>query len=294
MLLRGSQELASRAVTVAVVALALAAPALASNKVTTGATAVSISVVDANAAILSYRAHGSAWTVTATGAINARFPNPRAQQLSFKLVYHQGEGGSGGCRRYDGPPLPWLVAACKGVRGDYWAAQAWPRNLPNYGAPATGVAAEYDLRLSHWRGPLPTLRVGEDWTYRQYDHLYGSLTYMGRPMYGFGTTRPGNPTDRFGVLLYLDTFDPAYGPGWRRENSFVTHKGSGIFCYGFFPHPPHPSGQGKAYRLTVVGPGVLPDLYWQAKAPGLYDSARDAAANAEQRAHFTDKLCHAN
>jgi hypothetical protein len=268
--------------------------ATASNKVTTGAGAVRLSVLDADTAVLSYRAHGVDWAVTAEGAVNARFPNAHVSQVSFRLTYHQGSATGGTCGRYDGPPLPWLVAACKGTKGDYWAAQAWPRNAPNYGATATGVAAEDDLRLSHWRGPLPVLTVKEDWAYRRYDHLYGSLTYLGRPMFGFGTTRPGNPTDRFGVLLYLDTLDPAYGRGWRRENSFVTHRGSGIFCYGFFPHGAHPAGTGKAYRITLVGPGVLPDLLWEAKAPGPYNAAQDAIANADQQAHYTDGLCRAN
>jgi hypothetical protein len=31
---------------------------------------------------------------------------------------------------------------------------------------------------------------------------------------------------------------PAYGRGWRRENSFVTTKGTGVFCYGFYRHDP--------------------------------------------------------
>lgn len=190
-------------------------PALGSNKVTTGATAVHLSVVDANTAVVSYVAHGVGWSVSATGAVNARFPHPHGSQVALRFTYHKSQPSDipgGGCRRYDGPPLPWLVAACKGVRGDYWAAQAWPRNLPNYGVRATGVAAEWDLRLSHWRGPLPVLHIGLDWAYRRYDHLYGSFTYRGKPMYGFGTTGPGDPTDRFGVLLYLDTFDSAYGP----------------------------------------------------------------------------------
>ena len=28
----------------------------------------------------------------------------------------------------------------------------------------------------------------------------------------------------------------AYGSGWRRENSFLSHHGTGAFCYGFYPH----------------------------------------------------------
>lgn len=281
---------------VGLVLLALApSSAGGSNKITSGATNVALSVVNGNTAVVSYAAKGKRWWVTASGAINARFPNPGVQQVGFRLNYSQSPGSAGQCRSYDGPALPWLVAACKGVAGDYWVVQAWQRNLPNFGVtPTLPEQSEFDLRLSHWKGPLPVFTVKLDWAYRMYDHLYGSLTYRGRPMHGFGTTTPGNPTDKFGVLIYLDSLNPAYGPGWRRENSFVTHKGSGIFCYGFFPHGAYPSGKGSAYRATVVGPGVLPDQMWQQNAPGPYDAAKDALANAEQKAQYTDKLCRAN
>lgn len=269
--------------------------AQASNKITSGATNVALSVVNGNSAVVSYTAKGKRWWVTASGAINARFPNPRVQQVGFRLNYSQSPGPAGLCRHYDGPPVAWLVVACKGIAGDYWVVQAWQRNLLNYGVkPTIPEHTEFDLRLSHWKGPLPVFTVKLDWAYRRFDHLYGSLIYRGRPMHGFGTTTPGDPTDKFGVLIYLDSLNPAYGPGWRRENSFVTHKGSGIFCYGFFPHGAYPSGKGSAYRATVVGPGVLPDQMWQQNAPGPYDAAKDALANAEQKARFTDRLCRAN
>jgi hypothetical protein len=277
------------------VALVLAVPALGSNKIASSAADVHLGVLDADTAVIAYRANGERWAVTATRAINARFPSPSFPQAKFHRTYSKGGHAAGECRPYDGPPLPWLVAACKGVNGDYWAAQAWPRNLPNYGVtPWRAVDAEWDLRLSHWRGPLPVLTVKVDWAYRQYDHLYGSLTYLGRPMYGFGTTPAGNPTDRHGVLVYLDTLNPVYGPGWQRENSFVTHRGSGVFCYGFYPHGTVPSGRGEAYRTTVVGPGVFPDLMWQGSAPGAFDPFADAIANAEQRTTYADRLCRPN
>jgi len=34
----------------------------------------------------------------------------------------------------------------------------------------------------------------------------------------------------------------------------------------------------------VVGPGVTPDVMWEGTAPGAYDAAADAEANAAQRA----------
>ena len=275
-------------------ALGLSAPVGASNKIVSGATGVSLSVLNANTAVVSYTANGKRWWVTASGAINARFPTLGAQQAAFALNYKQSPAPAGRCGRYDGPPLPWVVKVCKGVAGDYWAVQVWPRNWPDFGATPTAVQLQHDVRLSHWRGELPVFTVKQDWAYRRFDHLYGSLTYLGQPMYGFGTNAVGNPRDRWGVLIYLDTFNSAYGPGWRRETAFVTHKGSGIFCYGFFPHGSAPIGKGSVYRATVVGPGALPDLMWQENAPGPYDAAKDALANAEQKEKYSDRLCRPN
>src|SRR5207249_3647623 len=75
-----------------------------------------------------------------------------------------------------------------------------------------------------------------DWIYGgRFHDIFGRLTYRGNPVYGFSTTRYGAPEDGYGRLLYLDTYDSAYGPGWRRENSFVAHNPTGVFCYGFYP-----------------------------------------------------------
>jgi hypothetical protein len=41
---------------------------------------------------------------------------------------------------------------------------------------------------------------------------FGQLTYGGKPVYGFGSTSVGNPTDAYGRNLYLDTFQgPSLG-----------------------------------------------------------------------------------
>ena len=34
------------------------------------------------------------------------------------------------------------------------------------------------------------------------------------------------------------------------------------------------TGSGTRYRATIIGPGVTPDIYWQAAAPGAYDRER--------------------
>ncbi len=185
------------------------------------------------------------------------------------------------CRRYDGPSLPWLVVACTAPDGSYWALQSWQRMLPNLGlAPWRPSQSVWELRLSHWSGPLPELEIHLDWVNTQNaEHLFGRLTYLDQPVHGFGSTTLGDPTDSFGRNIYLDTYDSAYGPGWRRENSFLAHNPGGNFCYGFYAHSPYPgyppgrrpAGNGTRYRATVIGPGVLPDVGWEADAIGGFD-----------------------
>lgn len=45
----------------------------------------------------------------------------------------------------------------------------------------------------------------------------------------------------------------------------------GDFCYGFYPHSGHPSGDGTRYRATAVGPGVTPDVAWEGEDVGSYN-----------------------
>jgi len=149
-----------------------------------------------------------------------------------------------------------------------------------------------ELRLSHWTGPLPKLEIGIGWAYHRYHSLYGRFTWRGRPVFGFSSTAAGVPLDSFGRNIYVDTFDSAYGPGWHRENAFLSHTGTGTFCYGFYPHGDRPSGMGTRYRATVSGPGVLPDVSWEGAPPTVYDSSYDTAADAKQLALLGgDPLC---
>ena len=151
----------------------------------------------------------------------------------------------------------------------------------------------WELRLSHWRGELPVLNIGTDWSYRRYDQLYGTFTYGGLGVFGFRASSAGVPLDTYGRNIYVDTFGSVYGAGWKRENSFLTHAGKGSFCYGFYPHGSHPSGKGVRYRATAEGPGVAPDVTWNGDAPRAYDPTVDAAANA-QIAELGDPHCRPN
>lgn len=197
------------------------------------------------------------------------------------------------CPEYDGPALAWLVAACRAPDGSYWAVQQWQRLLPNYGVTPTPTQAAKEVHFAHWKGALPVLTVSTDWAWHQWDHLYGTFVYDGNPVHGFHSTAGGQPLDSFGRNVYVDTLDSVYGPGWKRENSFLTHKGTGAFCYSVNPHGSHPSGKGTQYRATIIGPGVTPDIMWQGPSPGAYDRGGDATANAAIVA-LRDKLCRPN
>ena len=274
-----------------VAASVVPAEAGASELIDRNAVGVKLAVNDKGQALLTYRARGKVWHVLAWGAQNAIAPTQSRPQVKFKLDYSGGWGTyrknvwqtfTNRCSAYDGPELHWLVAACKAPDGSYWAIQKWQRMLPNYGLKATPRQAVWELRLSHWTGELAQLEVNLNWAYRRYDHMFGRFTYLGEPVHGFRSTRTGVPLDTFGRNLYVDTFNSAYGRGWKRENSFLMHSGSGAFCYGFFEHKEignRLAGKGERYRATIIGPGVTPDVYWESSAPGTYNRELDLRAN---------------
>jgi hypothetical protein len=283
-------------------ATAFTASAHASQLVDRNARDVTLAVNAKGEALIGYETNAGLRHVLAWGAVNALAPTRSRPQIAFKLDYAGGWGKyhrdywhtfDGGCGAYDGPPLAWKVVACQAPDGSYWALQAWQRMLPNYGAAPTPAQRAWELRLSHWTGGLPILAVMTDWAWHRWDHLFGTLAYGGSPVYGFRSTAAGTPLDSFGRNIYVDTFNSAYGPGWRRENSFLTHTGTGAFCYSLNPHGTHPAGNGSAYRATVEGPGVAPDVMWQGKAPGPYDAYRDEAANQLERS-LHDRRCLPN
>lgn len=290
------------ALLVSVVAAALcAAGAGASELIDRNASAVELRVNRQGQALLTYRAGGQVKHVLAWGAVNAAHPRKGAKQIEFKLDYSGGWGTykrdvwkafPDACRPYDGPELAWFVDGCKAPDGSYWALQSWQRMLPNYGLAPDAKQAVWELRLSHFTGEIPQLTINLDWSYRRYHHLYGSFTYLGKPVYGFASTPGGVPLDTWGRNLYLDTFNSAYGSGWKRENSFLMHTGTGKFCYGFYPHGKRPTGDGERYRATIIGPGVTPDAYWQSDAPGEYDRDADLLDLENQRSFLAgDPTC---
>jgi hypothetical protein len=287
----------------AVAALVCVPVASASQLIDRNATGVSLRVNAKGEALLTYRTGGKIKRVLAWGAVNAIPPNQSRPQVKFNLDYSGGYAKhhnahyyivfNGSCLPYDGPALAWRVAACKAPDGSYWAVQSWQRALPDYGIAPTSVQSAWELRLSHWTGALPILSIQLDWSYRKYDQLFGTYTYGDVPIFGFKATSGGAPLDTYGRNIYVDTFNSAYGGGWKRDNSFLTHKSKGAFCYGFFPHGSHPAGNGLRYRATAEGPGVAPDVTWQGVNPGPYDKTADVTAN-QAIADLGDPTCHPN
>jgi hypothetical protein len=270
---------------------------------TRNARDVSLQTNAKHEALITATVGGKVEHILAWGAVNASPPTRGGKQVSFRLDYTGGWGKyrnpnywqhfGGNCLPYDGPALAWKVTACKAADGSYWAVQSWQRSLPDYGVAHTAAQAQWDIRLSHWTGPIPQLSIATDWSYRRYDQIFGTYTYRGLGVFGFSSTSRGNPLDTFGRSIYVDTLDSSYGPGWRRENSFLTHRSKGSFCYGFYPHGSHPAGSGTQYRATVEGPGVAPDAMWQGVPRGPYNRAEDAAAN-QLLAELGDRNCRPN
>jgi hypothetical protein len=256
---------------VAAAVAALPATASASEIVGRNAADVRLAASSSGAARVTYRENGRLRHVLVWGAVNARDPDPSIGQVTFRKDYGRRARTPfrNRCRRYDGPPLAWLVAACKAPDGSYWALQAWQRLLPHRGfAPWSARQTVFELRISHWRGPIARLEVWADWAFGERAHnLFGRFTYGGRPVYGFRT----RPLDSYARNLYIDTLDSRYGQGWHRETSVVSRRPRGNFCYAFYPTqdaslpgaPFRPAGNGRRYRITTIGPGVTPDVMWE-------------------------------
>lgn len=270
-----------RSFAVALSVLLLApASAGASQLIDRNASGVRMAVNPRGQALVTYRTRGGFHRVVVSGAINARYPNPSIPQVQFRKDYsgHSWSGAGSSCRRYDGPRLAFFVTGCSAPDGTYWAAQAWRRTLPNFDARPTSRLGAWELHVSHWNGPLAQLEAWTDWVYDgRYHHLFGRLAYAGQPVYGFSATKVGSPLDDYGRNVYVDTFDSHYGKGWRRENAFLAHRPTGVFCYGFYPFSSRGPGNGAKYRLTAVGPGVTPDV--SIVVPGLHDYDRNDAAD---------------
>ena len=276
---------------------------------------VSLAVDARGEALLTYtRADGSSRHVLAWGAVNALPPGTDVPQVRFHLDYSGGWKSHhdpgywrqfrNGCKPYDGPALVDLVAACDAPDGSYWALQSWQRRLPMRGfAPWKPGQAAVNFDLSHWTGQPAQLEVTQNWTYDgQWTALDGRLTYAGQPVFGYRTASSTHSGDGYGRSVYIDTFDSVYGPGWAHDTAITLHTGDGAFCYSFVPQTPpagYPSskprgpGNGSMERVTVIGPGVTPDVQWIGPGLGRYDATQDEAYNQrfDDLVGSSDKVC---
>jgi hypothetical protein len=151
------------------------------------------------------------------------------------------------------------------------------------------VQSSWELHVAHFSGELPRLEVYANWTYHgRSQGLFGRYSYLGQPIFGFGANAKGVPKDKYGRNLYIDTFNSAYGPGWKRESGILTHRGTGTFCHSFVPQKPfagypsqdvRPAATGEKYRVTVGGPGVMPVM--QVELAGLTRSDLDRDADID-------------
>ena len=280
----------------------------ASDRLALNASKVRLSVsADGQTAVVTYLQGGRLRHALVWGAVNALPPSEVVPQVRFRIDWTGGWETHGNgrwwrtignhCQPYNGPPLAGLVAACRAPDGSYWALQFWQPKLPHRGYPPYRPGqTDWELDVSHWTGDLAQLEVHADWAFGGQAHnLFGRLLYDGVPVHGFHTVKgSGGPADRYGRSLYIDTFDSAYGEGWKRETSIVFRNPTGVFCYSFWPthdaslpgHPARPPGYGTRYRIEVLGPGVTPNLAVEVADPGTWapnDPAK-VAYQAQMRA----------
>jgi hypothetical protein len=187
-------------------------------------------LVNANGtALVSYeREDGSARQVLVWGAINAVPPSTTVPQIAFhlaasrpveNLAHLSARKFINTCGPYDGPPLPFLVTACKAQDGSYWAIQAWQRLLPMRGIdPWLPWQSKVEFHLFHWSGPVAQLDVSQNWTYGgRWQGIFGRLTYNGQAVYGFKTPSATKRGDSYARYVYVDAHDSVYGAGWRHD-----------------------------------------------------------------------------
>jgi hypothetical protein len=273
--------------------------AFASGLVTRNAKYVSLKVDKYNRALVSYYQDG-AWHHTLWwGAINAKYPDPAApkSQYRFRYDYSGGHGSFGDgywktmknvCGPYKGPRVPNIVKACTMTTPDHsnWVLQSWQRLMPNGGWACckTWEQGKYELHLSHFSGPSDIAKLWLKWNWTgalhdgfRLDQLYGRISWLGRGYYGWTSDRYGDPTDSFGELIYVDTYNSRWGAGWRRINSFLSHyKSDGSFCDQTWPSRfgrTNSPGMGTRYRAFADGPGVTPMVEWVGPPPGNYGAS---------------------
>ena len=156
---------------------------------------------------------------------------------SGRVRYGRGAGGGDVTIGTAAYALPMLVTLRLNPRnGRLFALQAWRRLR----------RGPVELRFSRWFGAPTVLTLGARCCKWRSEFIRGRATFHGRPIFGYGATPSGNPTDKFGRNVYLDTYRRG---AWRRMMGILTHRPTGFFQLWIRPH-----WRGSAYRGRISGP----------------------------------------
>ena len=252
----------TRALPLVLVAFAFVGDAAASELIGREADRADLQVNGAGQAHISWSEGGTTRHVVAGNAIDAARPTPASRRSPSSSATARGRSRLQTCGNYDGPPLAWVVVACEAPDGSYWALQRWQRLKPNYG----GKSAGWELRLSHWSGPLPVLQVWTDWAYRRFDHLYGRFSYRaGRCTASASRLREARSTTTAAISTWTHR-TRATGPAGAARTAFSPSVRTAPSATAS-TRTRRPAGNGTQYRATVIGPGVTPDVMWQGGHP---------------------------
>ena len=148
--------------------------------------------------------------------------------------------------------------------------------------------AAVGFNVSHWSGPLARLTVSQNFTYGgSWTGLFGQLTYGGAPVFGFKTPAYNKKADGYARYVYIDMHNSVYGAGLearRRQGAAPAQRGlllqlraadaAARLSVDRESRGPAP---GDLERVTVMGPGVTPDVQWVGPGLGKYDPQQDEA-----------------
>jgi len=172
---------------------------------------------------------------------------------SGRVRYYRRAGGRDVSSPSSAVGLPMLVTLRATPNGRFFALQAWRRL--RWGP--------VELRFSRWRGAPTLLTLGAVCCKWRSEIVRGRVTFHGRPVYGFGSTPSGNPTDKYGRNVYLDTYRRG---GWKRMMGILARRPTGFFRLWIRPY-----WRGSSYRGRISGPNwgrtLAPDAQaWTASA----------------------------
>ena len=228
--------------------LACVPSALASQTIDANVTSVRLAVNAKGEALVTYtRANGQASTRAGVGRAERDRPR-RVPSRSSGSSSTTREGPGSTARRATGARSRTSAGRTPVLRFRTALPRAPPRTAPTggfrSGSGCSRSAASRPFSRPTWPGSC-TSRTGRrrspcsrsrptGRTAASFQGLFGRLVYEGKPVHGFRTPTRGR-IDHNARYVYIDTFDSAYGPGWKRDGAKVTHLGSGGFCYSFAP-----------------------------------------------------------